>query len=104
MFAIIHTGGKQYRVQKDQKLRVEKIDAKEGDKVTLDSVLYVGGEKSPKVGTPFVKGAKVEAKVVEQTRAPKITVFKKKRRKNYRRTLGHRQPVTVLEITDIKAA
>ena len=100
MFAIVRTGGKQYRVQKDDTIRVEKLEAKEGDKVNLDEVLFVDG----KVGAPLVKGAKVVAKVLEQTRGPKIKIFKKKRRQNYRRTKGHRQNLTVLKIEDIKAA
>ena len=100
MFAVIRTGGKQYKVQKDDTIMVEKLDAKEGDKVDLDEVLLVGD----KIGAPLVKGAKVVAKVLEQTRGPKIKIFKKKRRQNYRRTLGHRQSLTVLKIEDIKAA
>lgn len=104
MFAVIRTGGKQYRVQKDDKIRVEKLDANEGSSVDLDEVLFIGGDKTAKVGEPTVKGAKVTAKVLEQTRNAKITIFKKKRRQNYRRTKGHKQPVTVLQITDIKAA
>jgi len=104
MFAIVRTGGKQYRVAKDDKITVEKLDAKEGSSVNLEDVLYVGGDKSAKVGSPFVKGASVAAKVIKQTRGPKITIFKKKRRQNYRRTKGHRQNHTVLQITDIKAA
>ena len=100
MFAIIRTGGKQYRVQKDDKIEIEKLDVKEGDKVDFDEVLFVDG----KIGEPVVKGAKVAAKVVAQKRGPKITVFKKKRRQNYRRKKGHRQPLTLVQITDIKAA
>lgn len=100
MFAVIRTGGKQYKVQKDDKISVEKLEAKEGDKVDLDEVLFVDG----KIGAPLVKGAKVVAKVVAQTRGEKITVFKKKRRQNYRRKKGHRQNLTVLQITDIKKA
>ena len=100
MFAIIRTGGKQYRVQKDDKIEIEKLDVKEGDKVDFDEVLFVDG----KIGEPTVKGAKVAAKVVAQKRGPKITIFKKKRRQNYRRKKGHRQPLTLVQITDIKAA
>lgn len=100
MFAIIRTGGKQYRVQKDDKIEIEKLDVKEGDKVDFDEVLFVDG----KIGEPVVKGAKVAATVIAQKRAPKITVFKKKRRQNYRRKAGHRQPLTLVQITDIKAA
>ncbi len=100
MFAVIRTGGKQYKVQKDDTIRVEKLEAKEGDKVTLEEVLFVDG----KIGAPLVAGAKVLAQVIEQGRGPKITIFKKKRRQNYRRKKGHRQDLTVLKITDIKAA
>lgn len=96
-FAIFQTGGKQYRVQAGDVVKVEKLNA-EG-KVEFDQVLMVGD----KVGTPFVDGAKVVAEVIEQKRADKILVFKKKRRQNYRRTAGHRQFITVLKITEIKA-
>lgn len=100
MFAIVRTGGKQYKVQKDDKITVEKLDVEAGKNVDLDEVLFVDG----KIGAPLVKGAKVVAKVLDQTRGEKITVFKKKRRQNYRRKQGHRQNLTVLQITDIKAA
>lgn len=104
MFAVIKTGGKQYKVQKDDKLLVEKLEGKEGDKIKLDEVLMIGDGKKATVGEPTVKGALVEAKVVTQTRGPKITVFKKKRRQNYRRKKGHRQDLTMIQITNIKAA
>ncbi|MDH5722547.1 MAG: 50S ribosomal protein L21 [Alphaproteobacteria bacterium] len=104
MFAVVKTGGKQYKVQKDDKILVEKLDGKEGDKVTLDEVLMIVDGKTAKVGEPMVKGAKVEAKVIAQTRGPKITIFKKKRRQNYRRKKGHRQDLTMIQVTDIKAA
>lgn len=104
MFAVIKTGGKQYKVQKDDKLLVEKLDGEEGAKVTINDVLMVVDGKTTKVGEPLVKGATVEAKVVAQTRGPKITVFKKKRRQNYRRKKGHRQDLTMIQITNIKAA
>jgi len=104
MFAVIKTGGKQYKVQKDDKLLVEKLEGKEGDKVTLDEVLMIADGKKSTLGEPMIKGAKVEAKVVTQTRGPKITVFKKKRRQNYRRKKGHRQDLTMIQITNIKAA
>ena len=95
-FAIFQTGGKQYRVQNGDVIKVEKLNA-EGT-VEFDQVLMVGD----KIGTPTVAGAKVIATVVEQKRNDKVLVFKKKRRQNYRRTAGHRQFVTVLKITDIK--
>lgn len=95
-FAIFQTGGKQYRVQNGDTIKVEKLNA--AGTVEFDQVLMVGD----KVGTPFVSGAKVVATVVEQKRGDKILVFKKKRRQNYRRTAGHRQNITVLKITEIK--
>lgn len=104
MFAVIKTGGKQYKVQKDDKLLVEKLEAKEGDKIKLGEVLMIGDGKKSTVGEPTIKGASVEAKVVTQTRGPKITIFKKKRRQNYRRKKGHRQDLTMIQITNIKAA
>ncbi|MGM0421657.1 MAG: 50S ribosomal protein L21 [Pseudomonadota bacterium] len=104
MFAVLKTGGKQYRVAKGDVIRVEKLDAKDGDKVTLDEILMVGEAGKPSLGTPLVKGASVTAEVVAQARTPKIIVFKKKRRHNYRRKKGHRQDVTILRVTDIKAA
>jgi large subunit ribosomal protein L21 len=100
MYAVIKTGGKQYRVAKGDKLRVEKLAAGVGDTVTFGEVLMIGGEQV-KLGKPLVAGAKVEAKVVAQDRAKKVIVFKFRRRKNYRRKAGHRQPFTALEITNI---
>ncbi len=102
MYAVIRTGGKQYRVAQGDKLHVEKLDGKVGDSITLTDVLLVGGD-ALKVGTPLVAGAKVEAKITAQDRGKKIVVFKFRRRKNYRRKNGHRQPFTALEITGIKA-
>ena len=96
-FAIFQTGGKQYRVQEGDIVKVEKLNA--DGKVEFDQVLMLG----EKIGTPTVAGAKVVAEVVEQKRADKVLVFKKKRRQNYRRTAGHRQYITVLKIKSIKA-
>lgn len=102
MYAVIKTGGKQYRVSQGQKLRVEKLSGNPGDKITLAEVLLVGGvEGEPKVGQPTVAGAKVEATIVAQDRAKKVIVFKFRRRKNYRRKQGHRQPYTELLIDGI---
>ncbi|MDP2125061.1 MAG: 50S ribosomal protein L21 [Parvibaculum sp.] len=101
MFAVIRTGGKQYKVAKDDVLEIERIEAKAGDKIDLGDVLMVGGEGAPKVGSPLVAGAKVKAEVVEQTRGPKLTIFKKRRRQNYRRKNGHRQDLTLVRILDI---
>jgi large subunit ribosomal protein L21 len=100
MYAVIKTGGKQYRVEKGDRLRVEKLPGGVGDAVTFDEVLLVAGD-ALKLGKPVVSGAKVEAKIVDQGLGPKIIVFKFRRRKNYRRKNGHRQPFTALEITNI---
>jgi large subunit ribosomal protein L21 len=101
MYAVIQTGGKQYRVAAGDVLRVEKLEADKGAAITFDKVLLVGGD-NVKVGKPFVTGAKVTATVVAQDRAKKIIVFKFRRRKNYRRKNGHRQPFTELRITGIE--
>ena len=101
MFAVIRTGGKQYRVAPNDIIKVEKIVGKPGDIVELAEVILLGGEGGPKTGSPTIAGALVAAEVIEQTRADKIVVFKKKRRKNYRRKKGHRQALTALRITEI---
>ncbi|MFH1806960.1 MAG: 50S ribosomal protein L21 [Pseudomonadota bacterium] len=103
MYAIIKTGGKQYKVAANDVIKVEKIAAQAGETVTLDEVLMVAGDGAPVVGVPLVKGASVLAEVLEQTKGDKVIVFKKKRRHNYRRKNGHRQNLTVLRIKDIKA-
>ncbi len=101
MFAVIKTGGKQYKVAPNDVLRVEKIAGEPGDTVELGAVLAIGGEAGVTLGAPLVEGAMVAAEVVEQGRADKIIVFKKKRRKNHRRRNGHRQHETVLRVTEI---
>ncbi len=101
MFAVIKTGGKQYKVAKDDVIVVEKLTGEAGEVVAFDSVLMVGEGADTKAGAPFVEGVCVAGEVVEQTRGDKILVFKKKRRQNYRRTNGHRQDLTVVRITDI---
>ncbi len=103
MYAVIKTGGKQYRVAKDDVIVVERLVGTAGDKIELDQVLMLDDGKGPTLGTPLVDGACVAATVLDQSRGDKIIVFKKKRRKNYRRTMGHRQDLTVLRITDILA-
>lgn len=103
MFAVVRTGGKQYRVSKDDVIKVERLEGEPGAEIELDQVLMLDDGKSPTVGSPLVDGARVAATVLDQTRADKIIVFKKKRRKNYRRKHGHRQHQTVLRITDISA-
>jgi large subunit ribosomal protein L21 len=102
MYAVFKTGGKQYRVGRGDRLRVEKVAGNVGDAVTFEEVLLLHGEGDGiKVGRPLVGGAKVESKIVGQELGPKIIVFKFRRRKNYRRNRGHRQPFTALEITNI---
>ena len=101
MYAVFRTGGKQYRASKGDTLKVEKLDAAEGDSVEFAEVLLVGEGASVKVGNPLVSGGKVKAKVLTQARDKKIEVIKFKRRQNYRRTYGHRQHFTLLEITGI---
>jgi large subunit ribosomal protein L21 len=100
MFAIIRTGGKQYRVQPGDHLKVEKLDAAIGSEVSIQDVLFIGGDQ-PQFGTPLLKGAKVQAVVTQQDKAKKILIFKKKRRKGYRRMRGHRQPFTEIFISAI---
>jgi large subunit ribosomal protein L21 len=103
MFAVIKTGGKQYKVTKDDIIIVEKLEAETGNKVSFNQVLITSNDGAVKVGEPTVKGASVEAEVIEQRKAAKVLVFKKKRRQTYRRKRGHRQNETVVKITSIKA-
>ncbi|HWK24316.1 MAG TPA: 50S ribosomal protein L21 [Ureibacillus sp.] len=102
MYAIIETGGKQIKVEAGQEIYVEKLGVQADEVVTFDKVLFVGGE-TVKVGAPTVAGATVTAKVVKEGRAKKITVFKYKAKKNYRRKQGHRQPYTKLVVETINA-
>jgi large subunit ribosomal protein L21 len=104
MFAVIRTGGKQYKVAKDDVITVEKLPSELGAVVEFAEVLMIGDGAEVAAGTPLLAGAAVSATVVEQSRAAKIIVFKKKRRKNYRRKKGHRQYQTVLRVTEIKGA
>ncbi|MCC7536315.1 MAG: 50S ribosomal protein L21 [Deltaproteobacteria bacterium] len=101
MYAVIRTGGKQYRVAAGDTLRVEKLPGAVGDKVSFDDVLMLGGDKVA-VGTPTVSGARVSAQILAQDRAKKVIVFKMRRRKNYRRKNGHRQPYTELRVLGIE--
>jgi large subunit ribosomal protein L21 len=104
MFAVIRTGGKQYKVAKDDVIAVERLAGEPGSSVTLGDVLTVGGDRAdPRAGAPTLPGVSVSAEVVKQTRGAKVIVFKKKRRHNYRRKNGHRQDLTVLRITGISA-
>ncbi|MGV8147092.1 MAG: 50S ribosomal protein L21 [Alkaliphilus sp.] len=101
MYAVIETGGKQYKVQEGDVLNVEKMYAQTDDMITIDKVLLVSKDGEVNVGAPFVEGAKVEAKVLEQGKAKKIIVFKYKPKKDYRRKQGHRQPFTKIKIEKI---
>ena len=103
MFAVVRTGGKQYKVAENDIITVERLAAEAGAKVTLDDVLMLGAGAEVTLGAPMVSGASVSAEVLNQVRGDKIVVFKKKRRKGYRRTRGHRQDLTVLRITAIAA-
>lgn len=102
MFAIIKTGGKQYRVAEGDQITVERLLGDIGTTISLTDVLAIGGD-APVVGRPLVPGAAVNAKILQQPRGTKVVVFKKKRRKNYRRKRGHRQELTVLKIEGISA-
>ena len=103
MYAIIKTGGKQYRVQENDVLKVEKLNVAVGETVTFDEVVAVGGDKL-QVGTPFVEGCAVQAEVLEQGKNEKVIIFKYKAKKDYRRKNGHRQPYTLVKVTGIGAA
>ena len=104
MYAVIKTGGKQYRVSKDDVVTIERVAGEAGAKVEFDHVLMVGAGADVKIGTPLVAGAKVTGELVEQTRGPKLIAFKKRRRKNSRRKKGHRQDLYTVRITSISGA
>ena len=104
MFAVIRTGGKQYRVSPNDVLKVEKIEAEAGTTITFTDVLAVGGEGKLTIGSPVVAGASVTATVVAQDKLDTVIIFKKRRRQNSRRKNGHRQPITVLRVSEINAA
>jgi large subunit ribosomal protein L21 len=103
MFAVIRSGGKQYRVAPEQVLKVEKLEAEAGSTVTFTDVLAVGGDGGLKIGAPVLAGASVTATVIAQDRLDKVIIFKKRRRQNSRRKNGHRQCVTVLRVAAINA-
>ena len=103
MYAVVKTGGKQYRVSAGEKIRIEQIPAEVGQEIVLDQVLLVGEGEAVKLGTPLVAGARVKAKVLAQGRGEKVRIFKLHRRKHYRRTQGHRQNYTEIEILGIAA-
>ena len=102
MFAIIKTGGKQYKVSEGDIIKVEKIEAEAGDKIEFDQVLMVAGD-DVKVGSPVVEGAKVQVEVLDQKKNKKVVIFKFKAKKNYRKKKGHRQPYTLVKIEKIDA-
>jgi large subunit ribosomal protein L21 len=104
MYAVIQTGGKQYRVAEGETLRVEKLEASAGDKLSFSTLLFADDAGKIQIGKPTVGGITVQAEVVEQGRGKKIVLFKYKRRKSYRRKAGHRQPFTALKITSIGAS
>jgi large subunit ribosomal protein L21 len=101
-YAVVRTGGKQYRVCEGDIVKVEKLAGEIGDRVTLGDVLFIGGNDEVKIGVPLVENAKVTGEIVSQVKAKKILVFKKKRRKSYSRQRGHRQQQTALKITGIE--
>lgn len=104
MFAVIRTGGKQYRVSKDEVISIERLAGETGSSIVFDEVLMMGEDgKAPLIGQPVLDGVKVSGEVVEQSRSDKITVIKFRRRQNYHRTKGHRQYQTLVKITDISA-
>ncbi len=103
MYAVIKTGGKQYRVAPNDVLTIEKLELEPGSTVEFDEVLMIGGE-TPRLGTPTVAGARVAGTVLDQAKGPKVVVFKKRRRKSSRRRTGHRQKLTVVRITGIAVA
>ncbi|WP_449244559.1 50S ribosomal protein L21 [Desulfobacca acetoxidans] len=104
MYAIVQTGGKQYRVQPGDVLHVERLAGEVGDDITLDQVLLVAAEDEFQVGRPLIDGALIRGQILRQGRARKILVFKKKRRKDYRRLQGHRQQYTALQVKEIRLA
>ena len=104
MFAVIKTGGKQYRVAAEDVITIAKLDAQPGETVTFDTVLMVSGDDGPQVGAPTIAGLTVSGEVVEQARGAKVIAFKKRRRQNSRRKRGHRQDLTVVRITAIGSA
>ncbi len=101
MYAVIKTGGKQYRVAANDVIKIERLPGEAGDTITFEEVLFVGDGDNVTVGAPFIEGATVAGELVEQARGPKVRIFKKRRRKHYQRSAGHRQDLTVVKITDI---
>ncbi len=102
-YAVIRSGGKQYRVTPGDVIRVEKLDVESGSEIEFSEVLLAGGDDGIRVGSPLLDGARVTGRVLAQEKSKKILIFKKKRRKNYRRRYGHRQPLTAVQVTAIDA-
>ena len=102
MYAVVRSGGKQYRIEPGQRVRLERVAGNEGDAIELGEVLLIGGEGEARIGQPLVAGAKAVGRIVDQGRGPKITLFKMKRRKNYRRKQGHRQDYTEVLVDRIE--
>jgi large subunit ribosomal protein L21 len=102
MYAVIRSGGKQLRVEPGQEIRVEKLAGEAGDTVEIPEVLMIAGEGDARIGTPTIEGAKVVGTITDQTKGPKITIFKMKRRKGYRRKTGHRQKYTEIRVDSIE--
>ena len=103
IFAVIKTGGKQYKIKDGQEIAIEKIEGKEGDKIIFSEVLLIAADNDIKLGTPFIKDAKVEGNIVSQEKGKKVIVFKMKAKKRYRRTAGHRQEISKVKIVKIIA-
>jgi large subunit ribosomal protein L21 len=104
MYAVIRTGGKQYRVSEGDVIDVEKLEGNSGDELAIDEVLFLGGEGGYFVGKPFVQGASVTAKIVQTAKMEKVIIYKYKAKKDYRKKQGHRQPYTRLEILSVKGS
>jgi large subunit ribosomal protein L21 len=103
MYAVIQTGGKQYRVEEGSKIKVEKLEGNIGDKIEIRDVLFIGGIDSPKIGRPIIPDSRVVAEITRQDKSDKILVFKRKRRKGFKKLKGHRQPFTELKIISIES-
>ncbi len=101
MLAVIKTGGKQYKIKEGDKIKVEKLSGESGDKINFSEILFLGNEKDVKIGNPFLKDAKVEGKILAQSKAKKVWGIKHKAKKRYKIKFGHRQPITEIEITKI---
>ena len=102
MYAVIRTGGKQHRVEKGERIKVDRLEGDVGSKIQLDDILMIGGDEAPKIGKPVLEGAKVTGTIVKQGLGDKILAFKRQKRRGFHKTIGHRQPFTEIEITGIQ--